>query len=123
FKLKPGEVEYFGFKLLDRAAVKDAAMRKNLVEALTKGMAEDKIRPAKCFNPRHGIHVVQRNGKDSVKVVDIVICFECSQLRVYTQSTQGKDKSEKRHNYLIGHGPEPAFDKAIKDLKLPPPPK
>src|ERR1700722_14232822 len=67
--------DFLGWKVLGKTAVKDADVRKKLIEALAAGAAENKGEVADCFNPRHGIR-----AKFDGKTVDLVICFECNQV-------------------------------------------
>ncbi|MCD6051483.1 MAG: hypothetical protein K0Q55_2892, partial [Verrucomicrobia bacterium] len=68
---KLGE-EYHGFEILGRAEVVDPVQRRELVDALKRGVSEGKGPAPSCFSPRHGIRAV----KGGV-TVDLVICFEC----------------------------------------------
>jgi hypothetical protein len=104
---------FHGWKVLGKTEVKDADTRKDLVAALEKGVAENKGEVAKCFEPRHGI----RATRDK-KTVELVICFECLQVRGYV------DNSDKNTDgFLTSKSPQPAFDKVLKgaDVPLPEP--
>ena len=94
------------YKVLGKTAVKDTEARKKLVESLTKGM-EGEIRPAKCFNPRHGIRATHDG-----KTVELVICFECHQFGLYSGAGEVT-------GFLVDKSPEPAFDKVLKDAGIP----
>ena len=100
---------FHGFKVLGGIPIKSEKQRQMLVEALVAGMAEKNIMPAKCFIPRHGIRASA--GK---KQVDLVICFECSQLDVYLipDDTQ-------RKRLLIGRSPAGVFNKVLREAKIP----
>src|SRR5262249_1279362 len=76
-KKKPKD-SLHGGRLLGKATVKDATMRKNLAAALVKGAEESNGELAACFNPRHGIRATHDG-----KTAEFVICFECLQVRVY----------------------------------------
>jgi hypothetical protein len=94
-----------GWKVLGKTAVKDDA-KKQLVEALTKGLAE-KPAGARCFIPRHGVRAIDPANNTPV---DLVICFECSWVHVYV------DKAQKAEPVVtVGKGPGAAFDKVLKD--------
>jgi hypothetical protein len=45
-----------------------------------------------------------------------VICFECSQVKVYQGTTL-------LTTFIVGRSPEPAFDQALRDAGLPLAPK
>lgn len=68
---------FHDYKVLARAAVNDAEARKAMVEAVSKGVAESDGSIAKCFEPRHGLHVVYDG-----KTYDFLICYQCSQIHV-----------------------------------------
>ena len=104
-KEKPAD-GFHGYKVLGKTTVK-GDVQKELVAALLKGMEGD-IKPAKCFDPRHGIRATHEG-----KTVELVICFQCAQFNVYV----GAD-GEGKH-LLIGKGPEPALDKVLKDAGIP----
>jgi hypothetical protein len=104
-----GKTGFHDLKSVGKTTVKDADTRKKLVAEFVKGL-EGEITPARCFNPRHGIRATHDG-----KTVDLVICFECAQFKLY----EGKDGEPK--TLLIGKGPEPAFDKVLKDAGVPKP--
>jgi hypothetical protein len=97
---------FHGYKVLGRTTLKNDAQKK-VVAALPKGM-EGRIDPAKCFDPRHGISATHEGNS-----VELVICFECSQLYVHVTSEKGAKK------LLIGKDPEPLLDKILKDAGIP----
>lgn len=66
-----------GWKVLARTTVKDAEVRKKVLAALTKGMADSDGTVANCFNPRHGLRATHDG-----KTLDLVICFECKRIEV-----------------------------------------
>ena len=71
---KPPEGAFHRWRVLGRTSVKDVDVRKRLVTAVEKGVAEA-TGPAKCFDPRHGVRVT-RGGTTT----DLAICFHCRQL-------------------------------------------
>jgi hypothetical protein len=73
-------------------------------------MAESKG-GAKCFLPRHGIRVTADG-----KTIDLVICFECSWIYIYYGDKDGP-------HVTTSGGPQPAFDKVLKDNGVPLPKK
>jgi hypothetical protein len=72
-----GDKTFHGYPVLRRTVVKDQAARKQLLDALYKGIAEAKG-TAKCFEPHHGVRATHQG-----KTVDLVICFKCDQMIVY----------------------------------------
>jgi hypothetical protein len=109
------QASYYGYLELGRKKVDNAEVRRALVDAFEKGVAEYKGDGAKCFNPRHGIRV-QYDGKTA----DFVICFECNQVRVYLAGDTGTVKS-----FLVSSSPAEVFNKVLKEagITLPEPPK
>jgi hypothetical protein len=98
---------FHGWKVLGKTSVKDAEERKKLLTALTKGVAENPDKQAKCFQPRHGLR-----AKLDGKTVDLAICFECLHIKVYANDT------EREQPILVSGSPEPVFDKILKDAKV-----
>lgn len=70
--------QFHGYAVLGRKPVADAARRRELIELVFEGVGASDGRVAYCFNPRHGLSF--RRGSERV---DLVICFECSQVRVH----------------------------------------
>lgn len=102
---------FHGWKVLGKTEVKDASVRKNLLTALKQGVAENKGDVARCFNPRHGIRATLDG-----KATDLVICFECLQVKVFVA-----DKAEK--GFLVSRSPQEAFDTVLKNASVPLPEK
>jgi hypothetical protein len=98
-------VQFHDWKVLGQTEVKDKAARAKLFAALVKGAAQKGLEPAKCFNPRHGLQLTHQG-----KTVELVICFECAQVRVYGAGGRG---------FLISRSPQPTFDKILKDAGVP----
>jgi hypothetical protein len=98
---------FHGWKVLGKTEVKDADTRKGLVAALAKGAADNKGEVARCFNPRHGIRATHDK-----KAVDLVICFECLQVRVYPDKGEGE-------GFLTTAKPQAEFDKVLKAADVP----
>ena len=111
YSLEPGVEDekdgFHGYKVLGKVAVKDDATRKALAAAFRKAVEEKGLAPARCFIPRHGIRV-QQDGN----TVDLVICFECFQVKDFVGDRKGT-------GCLIGRSAQPAFDKVLKDAGVP----
>jgi hypothetical protein len=60
--------------------IRSAATRKELIDALNKGIGASGGEEALCFNPRHAIRAEKGD-----KTVELLICFECRQ--IYITST------------------------------------
>lgn len=80
-----GPEEFHGFKTLGRAAIADAAEQRRLVELVYQGVGESNDSVASCFNPRHGISA-EKGGRS----VDLLICYECLSLKVFSASEKGE---------------------------------
>ncbi|MEJ7732513.1 MAG: hypothetical protein WKG00_25320 [Polyangiaceae bacterium] len=84
YKLDPeraqtGPDAFHGFRILGRTPV--SATSRGAVVALVDGMIRDSDGVvAKCFDPRHGI-----SARKGDATVDLVICFECYQMYVYSK--------------------------------------
>lgn len=105
----PKDAEQFHKSVvLGKTVVADPAVQKTLFEALRKGVNEHDGSVAGCFIPRHGLRI-----KTGDRTVDLVICFECMQVAVYEN-----DKSVGQ-NLLISRSPSEAFNKALRDAKVP----
>jgi hypothetical protein len=70
---------FYGFPVLGRARVADNDTRARLIADLVEGLLET-VSAADCFFPRHGVRAVCQG-----RVVELVICFECNQARVYPE--------------------------------------
>ena len=100
-----------GWRVLGKTTIKDADTRKTLLAALEKGAKDNDGTVARCFDPRHGIRV-----KDGDKTIDLVICFECFQVKTFTGDKLGT-------GFLTTGSPQPALDKVLTDAKVPLPKK
>jgi hypothetical protein len=94
---------FHDYKVLARATVKEADARKAVVDAVNKGVAESDGSIAKCFEPRHGLHVVYDG-----KTYDFVICYQCTQIEVYA------DKADEPETVGTSAASRPALDAALK---------
>jgi hypothetical protein len=99
---------FHGWKVLGKTEVKDAKVREQLLTALTKGIAESDGFGAKCFDPRHGIR-----AKLDKQSVDLVICFECSWVYVFSDGTNHDGTA------VTTGKPQAAFNKVLQDAKVP----
>jgi len=105
------DADFHHFKVLGRAMVTDAATRNRLYRSLQSGARWNLPFPAMCFNPRHGIRATS-----GVSTVDLVICFECSQVQVWHGDSHVT-------TFIVGQSPEPLFDQVLCDAGLPLAPK
>jgi hypothetical protein len=99
--------DYHGWHVLGTTVVKKAEVRKLILEALVKGIAESEEHGAKCFEPGHGIQATSGG-----KTVDLVICFECKWVDAYF----GDEKVTK---LVTTWKPRTTLDKVLTDAKVP----
>jgi hypothetical protein len=97
---------WHGSKVLGKTTVKKENATK-LASALAKGVSEGD-RGARCFIPRHGVRATYDG-----KTYDLVICFECGWVYIYT------DKSDKPKVLMIANSPSGALNKILTDAKIP----
>ncbi len=95
-----------GYEILGRATLADPATCRALLGHVYAGIAADDGIRALCFDPRHGIRA--RSGED---VVELVICFECFQVRVH-------GPGDARTNLGTVQRVEPAVSRIYRDAGL-----
>jgi hypothetical protein len=82
---EPKAKDYWhGFRVLGQTVVTNQDQRADLIAALYDSMAGEGATKA-CFSPRHGIRAV-RDGNP----IDLVICFSCGLMKVYTPYGQAE---------------------------------
>jgi hypothetical protein len=99
---------FHGFHVLGKTEIRTRKERRELLRALYKGIAGAKGWALGCFNPRHGIRSTLGG-----ETVDLVICFECSGIRVY-----GKDSKESG-GVLTSGSAAPTFNRTLERAGLP----
>jgi hypothetical protein len=97
---------WHGSKVLGKTTLKKENATK-LASTIAKGVSEGD-RGARCFIPRHGVRATYDG-----KTYDLVICFECGWVYVYT------DKSDKPKVLMISNSPSGALNKILTDAKVP----
>ena len=103
--------KFNGWKRLGQTTLEGEETIQPLVAAFIKGVNENDGRVAGCFNPRNGIMVT--HGED---VHEFVICFECYQVQWFVNG-------EEKDGFLITDSPQPAFNKILKQARVPLPPR
>lgn len=103
---KDDTTKFQGWKVLGKTTVAKED-RAKLVTALQDSVKENTGIVAACFIPRHGIRV-----KHDKKVFDIVICFQCFSANTFVDD-------QRSDGFLVTGTPQPAFDKVLKDAKVP----
>ena len=99
---------WHGYKLLGKIAVSAVDVQTRLVSALESGIAKSTGPGARGFVPRHGIHAVSGG-----KTVDLLICFECSWVRVFSGGV------ETPAAVVTTNDPQPVFDQVLQAAKVP----
>jgi hypothetical protein len=112
-KVVPVKDDFHGWQVLGKTEVKGEAKWKQLTDALRLGAEDNFGMAAACFIPRHGIRL-----KGGGKTVDLVICFQCLQVQVFTDGKREK-------GFLITNEPQKEFDATLQaaGVKLPKPAK
>ena len=93
------------YKVLGKVDIKDKSERTEILKALQQGIADASGNVLGCFNPRHGISATLGSER-----VELVICFECLSLDVYTKETNG---------LLTARTPEILFNKTLTKAGVP----
>lgn len=101
------EDEFYNHRVLGRMNVADPATRATLTQALSDGARESDGSIMACFNPRHGIRAT-RGGR----VTELVICFECKQVRVY-------QNGRRVSSFLTSPSPQRVFDEVLRAARVP----
>jgi hypothetical protein len=73
----PPKPVFHGFTILGIAHVTDLKEIQRLTDSLGKAIDAGKSIAA-CFSPRHALRIKKADGQ-----IDIVVCFQCSAVRVY----------------------------------------
>lgn len=92
---------FHGWKVLGRAAIRDAAERRAIVASLGRAIGSA-AEVAGCFEPRHGLRATR--GTQSL---DLVICFSCRWVEAHFE---GRTSSVR-----IADSPKSAFNKALRE--------
>ncbi|HZK80060.1 MAG TPA: hypothetical protein VFC46_03315 [Humisphaera sp.] len=102
----PSSDDFHGHHVLARLVVVDIAVQRQLNAALRAGI-DSKQTMAACFNPRHGIRVTR-----AAQTTDFVICFECSQVKVW--------RGDRQVAYLAtSSSPQATFDGVLLKANVP----
>lgn len=102
-----GKNEFHGYRILAAMELRGDSKSK-LLGKLYTGIAEE-AHPARCFNPRHAIR-----AKSGDRYVDLVICFECGQIKSWVNGKSG--------GCLVSSSPEETFN-AFLGTPAPEPPR
>ena len=107
---EPGEEpktdeKFHGYPVLGKVEITEEGQRRDLIAALKVGIDLSDGKLAACFWPRHAIRMVREN-----QTTDLVICFECYQLRDY--------KTKQVKTITITRDPQPLFDKTLQEVGI-----
>ena len=106
-----GKKRLWGYPILGEKELKSIKNKKTIFKYLVKSIEEGKEGGAWCFSPRHGIRFIKEKMVFGVKEelrLDLVICFECSKIIVYSA----------KKSSLVIEGKRDVFDKVAKELKM-----
>ncbi|MBX9579085.1 MAG: hypothetical protein K2X87_02155 [Gemmataceae bacterium] len=106
---EPGH--FWSWRVLGTATVEQPDVRRRLLAALERGVAENTGWVRACFTPRHGIRAA-RGGAS----VDLVVCFECAQVYIYRDCKLSD-------SVRVSDSPEPVFDQVLTAAGVPLAPK
>lgn len=96
---------FHGHKVLGSVRV-SGADRVRLLTALRTGVADHDGSVAACFIPHHGIRL-----KAGEKTTDLVVCFQCYQVKVY----EGGGES----SFRVSRSPRDTFNEILDKAKVP----
>ena len=102
---------FHGYPILGQVTITNSSERSELLAAYLKAIRDSDGSVALCFSPRHGISAKHRDQK-----VDLVICFECLQTRIYfnDRPTNGVQTTKTA---------QPTFDRSLEKAGVPTKPK
>jgi hypothetical protein len=96
--------------VLGKSTLHDSEVRTAILAALYDGIADSDGDTVLCFDPRHGIRATRGSA-----TVEVVICFECSQIQAYS--------GQERKWLATTARPEKVFDKVLRQAGVPLAPK
>lgn len=97
--------KFHRWPILGEADIAHADLRNELMDALAKGISESDGGMAKCFNPRHGLRIVE-NGQTT----EYLICFECLQVQIY--------RGGEMDHELTSESPKDTFNRAVRNANM-----
>ena len=98
--------KFHKYGVLGKTQITDKNTKLQLVKTLYSGLDGGNPLGIMCFDPRHGVRVM-RGGQ----TVDLLICFECEQIHVYTAS------ADRRVHF--SNASQKLFDAVLKNAKVP----
>ena len=101
---------FHGYPIIGETNVADDKTKTEIRAGIVNGLAYDGPE-AKCFLPRHGVHAIVDG-----KAVDLVICFECYQIEVY--STLDSSAEPKKYSLPTSDAAKATLNKVLTDAKI-----
>jgi hypothetical protein len=95
--------KFHDWAIIGKASITSVEVRNKLIDALRNAVVDPPPGKVGCFNPRHGIHAVYKGDS-----IDLVICFECEIVLVYTNE-------EESSGFHINSSPKAIFYKTLLD--------
>ena len=101
-KLDSGN-SFHGFPVLDKKQLTEEKHVATIVNNLYESINKNEGLIAECFFPRHGLKIKNKNEE-----IDLVICFQCSHMRVYA----------KEETTVLIEGGNKVFDQVARQLNM-----
>jgi hypothetical protein len=103
--------DFHGFHVLGTATITDKKPKRKLAEVIQSAVAESTVYDIGFnYNPRYGLRATSGG-----KVVELVICFHCTQIEVYVEGKLTKRCATKTT-------PQKLLNQMLSDAKIPVPP-
>jgi hypothetical protein len=103
--------DFHGFHVLGTATITDKELTRKLAEEIESAVTESTVYDVGFnYNPRYGLRATSGG-----KVVEMVICFHCTQIEVYAEGKLAKKCATKRT-------PQKLLNQILSDAKIPVPP-
>jgi hypothetical protein len=103
--------DFHGFHVLGTTTVTDKELRRKLADAIESAVAESTVYDVGFnYNPRYGLRATSGG-----KVVEMIICFHCTQIEVYVEGKLTKKCATKQTLQKL-------LNQILADAKIPVPP-
>jgi hypothetical protein len=115
-KAEEARTKFQGWAVLGSTKVTEKDVRAKLLKEVEAGISQSRyVEMALCFHPRHGVR-----AKAGELTVELVICFECSWVKVYVngqgiRSEATKEAPQKYLDELLTAAKIPLASKPAKD--------
>jgi hypothetical protein len=105
--------KFHGYSILGRTEITSSTDKKELLEAFIKGVQDCDSYGARCFNPHHGLRVI-----DGSKTNDFVICYECCHVYAYNFNKGVFSVGDGVEEFETSDSPKNTFDKFVTKYHL-----